>query len=139
MSHNFFYKMPLKTIGSITRTLFFSFQMVQEASGLCLQSDKHNVSELVLQVISPSVCSFIVFWFPLSFTTCFGLHGHLHVCRIFRIFIFIYLRILLRCLFFTWSHSACFPSVSWSCAVFLRVVWCFLAYAFVCLLFIVVV
>jgi hypothetical protein len=25
-------------------------------------------------------------WFPLSFATCFGLHGHLHVCRILHIF-----------------------------------------------------
>jgi hypothetical protein len=33
--------------------------------------------------------------FPLSFTTCFGLHGHLQVCDS-SIFIFIYLRILLR-------------------------------------------
>jgi hypothetical protein len=31
----------------------------------------------------PSACSFIVCCFPLSFTTCFGLHGHLQVCRIF--------------------------------------------------------
>jgi hypothetical protein len=28
-------------------------------------------------------CSFIVCWFSLSFTTCFGLRGHLQVCRIF--------------------------------------------------------
>jgi hypothetical protein len=27
--------------------------------------------------------------FPLSFTTCFGLHGHLQVCRILHIFVFI--------------------------------------------------
>jgi hypothetical protein len=33
------------------------------------------------------------------FTTCFGLHGHLQVCRILHIFIFICLRILLRCFF----------------------------------------
>jgi hypothetical protein len=38
----------------------------------------------VLQVMSPSACSFIVCWFPLSFTTCFSLHGHLQVCRIFH-------------------------------------------------------
>jgi hypothetical protein len=44
------------------------------------------------------------------FTTCFGLHGHLQVCRIF------YFHMLERfCFavfstffFFTWSHSACF-------------------------------
>jgi hypothetical protein len=96
----------------------------------------------VLQVMFPSLYSFIVCWFPLFFTTCFGLHGHRQVCRILRIFIFIYLRILLRCFFFwfaaffTWSHSACFPFVFCSCAIFLRVVWCFLAYEFVCLLFI---
>jgi hypothetical protein len=40
----------------------------------------------LLQVMFPSACSFIVFWFSLSFTTCFGPHGHLQVCRIFRIF-----------------------------------------------------
>jgi hypothetical protein len=92
--------------------------------------------------MSPFACSFIVCWFPLSFTTCFGLHGHLQVCRILHMFIFIYLRILLRCFFgslpfFMWSHSACFSFVFCSCAVFLRVfVLCFLAYAFDCLLFI---
>jgi hypothetical protein len=58
------------------------------------------ISQWVLQVMSPSACCFIVCWFPLSFTTCFGLHGHLQVCRIFCIFIFIYLGILLRCPFF---------------------------------------
>jgi hypothetical protein len=82
----------------------------------------------VLQVKFPSACSFIVCWFPLSFTTCFGLHGHLHVCRILHTFIFICLRILLRCFFslsiFTWSHSACFPFVFCSCAIFLRVFFC---------------
>jgi hypothetical protein len=36
-----------------------------------------------------------------SSITCFGIHGHLQVCRILQIYIFI----LLRCLFFTWSQS----------------------------------
>jgi hypothetical protein len=90
----------------------------------------------------PSARSFIVCSFPLSFTTRFGLHGHLQVCRILHIFIYFYtfkdsvpLLFLVRCPFLTWSHSVCFPSVFCSCAVFLRVFFlCFLAYAFVCLL-----
>jgi hypothetical protein len=49
-----------------------------------------------------SLC-FIVCWFPLPFTTCFGLHGHLQVCRILDIFISISLKdsasLLFRCLF----------------------------------------
>jgi hypothetical protein len=40
----------------------------------------------------PSACSFIVCWSPLSFTTCFGLHGHLQACRILYIFIFVCLK-----------------------------------------------
>jgi hypothetical protein len=55
------------------------------------------------------------------FTTYFGLHGYLQVCRIF------YFHMLegfcftaFFCLFFTWSHTACFPFVFCSCAVFLR-------------------
>jgi hypothetical protein len=87
----------------------------------------------ILQVMFPSACSFISCWFSLSFTTCFGLHGHLQVCRILHIF-----KDSASLLFFTWSHSACFPFVFCSCAVFLRVFLCFLAYVFVCLLFIVV-
>jgi hypothetical protein len=59
----------------------------------------HCIVQWVLQVMSPSACSFIVCWFPPSFTTCFGLHGHLQVCMILHIFIFICLRILLRCFF----------------------------------------
>jgi hypothetical protein len=71
----------------------------------------------------PSACS-LLYVFPLSFTTCFGLHGHLQVFR--SLHIFKCLRILLRCFigslpFSTWSHSACFPFVFCSCAVFLRV------------------
>jgi hypothetical protein len=38
--------------------------------------------------------------------------------------------------FFTWSHSACFPFVFCSCAVFLLYFCCFLACVFVCLRFI---
>jgi hypothetical protein len=45
----------------------------------------------LLQVMFPSVCNFIVFWFSLSFTTYFGLHGHLQVW-IFDIFILICLK-----------------------------------------------
>jgi hypothetical protein len=56
---------------------------------------------------------------------CLSLHGYLQVCRSLHIFIFVYLRILLRCFFFaaffTWPHSACFPFVFCFCAVFLRV------------------
>jgi hypothetical protein len=85
-----------------------------------------------MQVMFPSACSFIVCWFLLFFTTFFGLHGHLQVCRILHIFkdsaslLFWFAAFF----FFTWSHSACFPFVFCSCVVFLRVVWCFLAYAF---------
>jgi hypothetical protein len=61
------------------------------------QSMKQINYQWVLQVMFLSACSFIVCWFPLSFTTCFGLHGHLQVGRILHIFIFIYLRILFRC------------------------------------------
>jgi hypothetical protein len=57
----------------------------------------HCIVQWVLQVMSPSACSFIVCWFPLSFTTCFGLHGHLQVYRILHIFIFKCFRFLLRC------------------------------------------
>jgi hypothetical protein len=39
-----------------------------------------------------SAGSFIVFQFTLSFTICFGLHGHLQVCRILHTFIFICLK-----------------------------------------------
>jgi hypothetical protein len=46
-----------------------------------------------------SACCFIVFRFSLSFTTCFRLRGHLELCEILHIFIFIYLRISLRCYF----------------------------------------
>jgi hypothetical protein len=60
----------------------------------------HCIVLWVLQVMFPSACSFTVCWFPPSFTTCFSLHGHLQVYRILHIFIFIYLRILLRCFFF---------------------------------------
>jgi hypothetical protein len=99
----------------------------------------HKSPQWFLQVMFPSACSFIVFCFPLSFTTC--LHGHLQLCRIFHIFIFICLKdssSLFFCFvafFFTWSHSACFPFVSCSCAVFLRYFCCFLACVIVCLLF----
>jgi hypothetical protein len=44
---------------------------------------------------------------------------------------FTYLRILLRCLVFTWLHTACFPFVFCSCAVFLCV---FVVVVFSCLL-----
>jgi hypothetical protein len=47
----------------------------------------------------PSACSVIVCWFSMSFTTCFGLHGHLHVRMILYIFTSIRLCILLRCIF----------------------------------------
>jgi hypothetical protein len=40
-----------------------------------------NIPQWALQVMFPSACSFIVFWFPLS--KFFGLHGHLQVRRIY--------------------------------------------------------
>jgi hypothetical protein len=43
----------------------------------------HCIVQWVLQVMFPSACIFIVFWFSLSFTTYFGLHGHFQMCRIF--------------------------------------------------------
>jgi hypothetical protein len=43
----------------------------------------HCIVQWLLQVMFPSVCSFIIFWLSLSFTTCLGLYGHLQVCRIF--------------------------------------------------------
>jgi hypothetical protein len=52
----------------------------------------HCIAQWVLQVMFLSACSFIVFSFSLSFTICFGLHGHDQVCRIFHIFIFICLK-----------------------------------------------
>jgi hypothetical protein len=50
------------------------------------------IVQCLLQIMFPSACSFIVFWFSLHFTACFGLHGHLQVCRILHIFIFICLK-----------------------------------------------
>jgi hypothetical protein len=51
---------------------------------------RRNASRLValqwvLRVIFPSGVYFmsIVCWIPLSLTTCFGLHGHPQVCRIY--------------------------------------------------------
>jgi hypothetical protein len=46
----------------------------------------------VLQVVFPSACAALLCSFSMSFTTCFGLHGHLQVCRILRTFIFICLK-----------------------------------------------
>jgi hypothetical protein len=43
----------------------------------------HCIIQWALEVISPSACSCTVCRFPLPFTTCFGLHGHVQVCRIF--------------------------------------------------------
>jgi hypothetical protein len=71
--------------------------------------------------MSPSARSFIVCWFPLSFTTCFGLHGHLQVCRILHIFIFVSLRILLRCFFFyVGTHCVCWYPLSFTTCFGLR-------------------
>jgi hypothetical protein len=59
--------------------------------------------------------SFIVLVFTVSL--CFGLHGHLQVCKIF-IFIclkdsasLLFVAFWVCCLFFTWSHTARFPFV----------------------------
>jgi hypothetical protein len=82
----------------------------------------------LLQVMFPSACSFIVFWFSLSFTTCFGLHGHLQVCRILHIFLFIRLRDSASLLFwftafFSRGHTLhffhlCFVPVLFSFVIF---------------------
>jgi predicted membrane protein len=70
----------------------------------------HCIVQWILQVMFPSACSFIVFWFSLSFTIRSGLHGHLQVCRILHIFIFICFRILLRCfVWFAALFSTFFP------------------------------
>jgi hypothetical protein len=77
---------------------------------------------------------------------CISLHVSAYMAIFKRVGVFIYffhmfkdsvsLIFLVRFLFFfTLSHYACFPSVFCSCAVFLRVFWCLLAYAFVCSLF----
>jgi hypothetical protein len=70
----------------------------------------------LLQVMFPSACSFIVFWFSLSFTTCFGLHGHLQVCRIFHIFIFICLKdsASLLFLFIAFFHVVILDGMGWN-------------------------
>jgi hypothetical protein len=67
----------------------------------------HCIVQRVLQVMLPSACSFIAL--SLSYTTCFGLHGHLQVCSIF-LFSCAW-RSLFRWFlpfFLTWSHSARF-------------------------------
>jgi hypothetical protein len=80
----------------------------------------HCTVQWLLQVIFPFACSFIARWFSLSFTICFGLHGHLQVCRILHIFIFRCLRTLFRCFFFRFGAffhvvTLCmFPSVGWA-------------------------
>jgi hypothetical protein len=51
-----------------------------------------ELNQWLLQVMFPSACSFIVFWFSLSYTICFSLHGHVQVCRILHIFLFICLK-----------------------------------------------
>jgi hypothetical protein len=85
-------------------------------------TQRYYRSSMVLQVMFPCACCFIVCWFPLSFTTCFDLHGHLQVCRILYIYYFdIFKDSASLPFFFTWSHSACFPFVFCFCAVFLRV------------------
>jgi hypothetical protein len=61
---------------------------------------------------------FIVCWFPLSFTTCFGLHGHLQVCRILHIFKDSASLLFWISAFFTWSH--CVFSI---CGVGKVVIW----------------
>jgi hypothetical protein len=92
----------------------------------------HCIVQWVLQVIFSSACSFIVL---VSLTACFGLHGHLQVCRIF------YFRMLegfcfaaFFCLFFSRGHTL-HVSVCVFFSVFLRYFCCFLARVFVCLPF----
>jgi hypothetical protein len=98
------------------------------------------VSQRLLQIMFPSACSFIVFWFSLSFTTCFGLHGHLHVCRI----LFICLKDsakLLFCFaafFFSRIHTLhvfhlCFLPVLFFFVIFLVSFLCVCVYMCVCI------
>jgi hypothetical protein len=62
----------------------------------------HCIVQWVFEVMFQSACSFIVCWFSLSFTTCFGLHGHLQVCRIFYFHMFegFCFAAFLHCLFY---------------------------------------
>jgi hypothetical protein len=105
----------------------FRFKHVQTI--LYLSILLHCIVQWVLQVMSASACCFIVCWFSLSFTTCFGLRGHLQVCRIFICLedfgSLVTLCMCSICVLFLCCSPSCF--------------WCFLAYALVCLLFIVVV
>jgi hypothetical protein len=98
-------------------------RMINEINGLC---------RLCFRLLAGLLC-----WFSLSFNTCFGPHGHLQVCRIFYFHMlegFCFAAFLVRCFSFTWSHSACFPFVFCSCAVFLIFVLslrvCLSAYSF---------
>jgi hypothetical protein len=105
----------------------------------------HCIVQWVLQVMFPSACGFILCWFSLSFTTCFGLHDHLQVYRIFHIFIFICLRILLRCFFWfaalfhvvtLWMFLicvlflCCFPSCFFRVFLLMRLSACYLCIHF---------
>jgi hypothetical protein len=106
----------------------------------------HCIVQWILKVMFPSAYSFILCWFSLSFTTCFGLHGHLQVCRILHIFIYLCLRILLRCVLlhfwfaaFSYVVTLCMFSICGlflfsfpSCSFFLVFSACCLLWLFVC-------
>jgi hypothetical protein len=75
----------------------------------------------------PSAYNFIVCWFSLSFTTCFGLHGHLQVCRIFHM-----LKGFWFAVYFFFFHvvTLCMFSI---CVLFLRrFPSCFFVFLFPC-------
>jgi hypothetical protein len=73
------------------------------------------------------------------FTTCFGLHGHLQVCTIFYFHMLegFCFAAFFFCLFFTWSHSACFHLCFFLCfpSFFLFPCVCVCVCVCVCLLY----
>jgi hypothetical protein len=89
----------------------------------------HSVTHRVSKHVSYSMgiagyVSVCVLLYCMLVFHCLSLHGHLKVCRILHIFIFICLRILLRCLFLR-GHTLhvshlCFDPVLFSFCVF----WC---------------
>jgi hypothetical protein len=67
------------------------------------------------------------FWFSLSFTTCFGLNGHLQVCRILHIFIFICLKESASLLFG-------FHCLSLHVSTYMAIFKCVVYFIFICLM-----
>jgi hypothetical protein len=91
----------------------------------------HCIVQWVLEVMSPSACSFIIYWFPLFFTIYFGLHGHFHIFKDSASLLFWFATFLRGHILHVFH--LCFVPVLFSTVFF----WHFLAYAFVWLLFIV--